>query len=67
VHFKPEQSQFLSPDLHVTIGTIQQTQEAAIVLWVYGHNSRHAPWPAVMLRFMETRWKILALSTRNLI
>ena len=32
VHFKPEQSQFLSPDLHVTIGTIQQTQEAAIVL-----------------------------------
>jgi len=31
VHFKHEQPQILSPDLYVTIGTIQQTEEAANV------------------------------------
>ena len=60
VHFKHEQPQFLSPDAHVTTGTIQQTQEAANVLWVYRHNSWHTAWPTVILRFMETRWKTLA-------
>jgi len=30
-HFKHEQSQAFSPDLHVTIGTIQQTQDTANV------------------------------------
>ena len=48
--------------VHVAIGTIQQTQDAASVLWVYGHNSWHTAWPTVMLRFMETRWKTLVLS-----
>ena len=53
---------------HVAIGTIQQTQDAASVLWVYRHNSWHAAWPTVILRFtrMETRWKTLALSPRKL-
>ena len=37
------------------------------MLWVYRHNSRHADWPTVILRFMETRWKAPALSTRHLI
>ena len=32
VHFKHEQPQVLSPDSHVTIGTIQQKQDAARVL-----------------------------------
>jgi len=31
VHFKHEQQQVLSPDSHVTIGTIQKTQDAAKV------------------------------------
>jgi len=31
-----------SPDSHVTIGKIQQTQDAANVLRVYPYNSRHA-------------------------
>ena len=47
VHFKHERPHILSPDSHVTIGTIHQTQDAASVLWVYRHNSRHAarrPW-----------------------
>jgi len=66
VHFKHRQSQVLSPFSHVTIGTIQQMQDAANVHSVYRHNSRHAAWPTVTLRFMETRWKTLALSTRNL-
>ena len=61
-----EQPQVLSPDSHVTFGTIQQTQDAVNVLWVYRHNSRHAAWPTVILGFMETRWKTLALSTQNL-
>jgi len=34
---------------------------------VYRHNSRHAAWPTVILRFVETRWKTRALSIRNLI
>jgi len=33
---------------HVTIGTIQQTQDAASVLWVYRHNSCHAARPVVL-------------------
>jgi len=66
VHFKHEQSQVLSPDSHVTIGTIQQIQDAAYVHWVYRQNSRHAASPTVILRFVVIRWKTLALSTRNL-
>jgi len=50
----------------VTIGTIQKTQDAASGLWVYRPNSWHAAWPTVILRFMETRWKTLALSSRKL-
>jgi len=50
----------------VTIGTIQQTQDAASVLRVYRHNRWHAAWPTVILRFMETRWKTLALSPPKL-
>jgi len=34
VHFKHEQPQVLSPDSHVTIGIIQQTQDAANVLCI---------------------------------
>jgi len=30
-------------------------------------NCQHAAWPTVILSFMETRWKTLALLTRNLI
>jgi len=47
----------LLPDSHVTIGTIQQTQDATNLLWVYRHTSRHAAWPTVILRFIECRWK----------
>jgi len=47
---------------HVAIGAIQQTQDEAMVLWVSWHNSWHAAWQTVILRFMETRWKTLALS-----
>jgi len=67
VHFKHKQTQVLSPDLHVTIGTIQQTQDAAKVRGVYRHNNWHVAWPTVILRFMETRWKTLALSPLNLV
>jgi len=66
-HFKHKQPQVLSPDSHATIGTIQETQDTTNVPWVWRHNSWHATWPTVVLRFMETRWKTLALSTRNLI
>jgi len=66
-HFKQEQPQVLSADSHVTIGTIQQIQDAAKVLCVYRHNSRHAASPTVILRFMEICWKTLALSPWNLI
>jgi len=67
VHFKHVQPQVLLIESHVAIGTIQQTQDAASVLWVYRHNSRHAAWPTVILRFtrMETGWKTLALSPRK--
>jgi len=37
VHFKHNQTQILSPDSHVTINTIHQTQDAANVLWVWRH------------------------------
>jgi len=66
VHLKHEQPQVLWMESNVTIGTIQQTQDAASVLWVYRHNSWHAAWPTVILRLMETRWKSLSLSTRKL-
>ena len=36
------------------------------MLCVYRHNSRHAAWPTIILRFMEICWKTLALSPRNL-
>ena len=67
MHFKHEQSQVDTLDSHVTIGTIQQTEGTANVLWVDRHNSRHAASPTVILRLMETRWKTLALSPWNLI
>jgi len=70
VHFKHEQSQILSPGSHLTIGTIQQIQDAANVLRalssLYRHNSLHAAGPTVILRFVEIRWKTPALSTQNL-
>jgi len=66
VHFKHEQPQVLLIESHVAISTIKQTQDAASVLWVCRHNSWQAAWPTVILRFMETRWKTLALSTRKL-
>jgi len=62
VHFKHEQPLGLLIESHFAIGTIQQTQDAASVLWVYRHNSWHAPWPTVILRFMETLWMALVLS-----
>jgi len=65
VHFKREQPQVLSPESHVAIGTIRQTQDAANVICVYRHNSWYAAWPTVILRFMETHWETLGLSTRN--
>jgi len=34
---------------------------AANVLWVWRHYSRHGAWPMVILRFIETCWKTLAL------
>jgi len=58
--------QVLLIESHVAIGMIQQTQDAASVLWVYRHNKWHAAWPTLILRFMETRWKTLALSPRKL-
>jgi len=41
VHLKHEQPQVLWIEPHVTIGTIQPTQDAASVLRVYRHNSWH--------------------------
>jgi len=46
--------------------TIHQTQDVVKVHWVRRHYSRHAPWPTVILKFVKTRWKTLALSTQNL-
>jgi len=68
VQFKHEQPQVLFMESHVTIGTIQQTQDAASVLWVYRHNSWHAAWSTVMLMFifMGTRWNTLAWSPQKL-
>jgi len=67
VHIKHDQPQVLSPDSHVAINTIDQTLDATNVLWTWRHYSRHAVWQTVILRSMKTRWKTLALSTRNLI
>jgi len=55
VHFKHKQPQVFSTDLHVTIGMIQQIQDAANTLWVYRPNSRHAAGPTVILGYMKTR------------
>jgi len=66
VHFKHEQPQVLSMESHITIGTIQQTQDSANVLWLYRHNSWHAAWPAVILRFMGTRWQCRPWQMRGL-
>jgi len=52
VHIIHEHPQALLKESHITIGTIQQTQDIASVLLVYGHNSWHAAWPTVILRFM---------------
>jgi len=40
---------------------------AAYVLWVWRKYCWYATWPTVILRFMETSWKTLTLSPRNLI
>jgi len=66
VHFKHNIHKFFFIESNVIIGTIQQTQEAANVLWVYRHNRWHAAWPTLILKFMETRWKALALSSPKL-
>jgi len=42
VHFKHKHPQVLLIESHVTIGTIQQTQDTASVLGVYRHNRWHA-------------------------
>jgi len=57
MHTKHNQPQDLSPNSHVTVDTIHQTQDAVKVCWVCWHNSRHAAWPTVILRFMKTRWR----------
>jgi len=67
VHFKREQSQVLSPDSHVAVGTIHQAQDAANMLSIWRHYCRHVAWPTVILRFMKTRLKTQALLPRNLI
>jgi len=67
VHIKHDQLQDISSNSHLTIDTIHQTQDAVIVIWVCQHYSRQAAWPTVILRYMKTRWKTLALATRNLI
>jgi len=67
VYIKHKQPQVVSPDSRATIDTIHQTQDSTTLLWVWRHYSRHAAWPTVIVIFMETRWKNLALSTRNLI
>jgi len=41
VHFKHKHRQVLLTESNVTIGTIQQTQDAASVLRIYRHNRRH--------------------------
>jgi len=62
VHFKHEQPQVLLLESHVKIGTIQQTQDAANVLWVHRHNSWHASyWDSWKLfgrlwRYHHERW-----------
>jgi len=57
VHFKHEQPQVLSPDSHVTIGTIQQTEEAANVLWVYRlTQGSHCCFFHPYLFFFECIW-----------
>jgi len=45
------------------VSTNTGRSQGALSIW-HRHNSRHAG--KVILRFMETRWKALALSRRNL-
>jgi len=66
VHFKHEHSQVLLIESNVTIGTIKQMQDAASALWLYRRNRWHKAWPTVIMRFIETCWKTLALSPSKL-
>jgi len=66
MHFKQEQPLVLSPNSHVQSVRCSK-HRTTNVLWLYRHNSRHAAWPTVILRFIATRWKTQALSTQNLI
>jgi len=62
VHFTHEQSQVISSDSLVTIGTIQQTQACfAYIDTVVGMRLDQPSYC-----FMEICWKTLALSLRNL-
>jgi len=55
VRFKHEQPQVLSPDSHVTVGTIQQKEEATDVLWVYRLNQvSHCRCPPRSVLFSST-------------
>jgi len=45
---------------HITIGTIQQTQPVCFD-FEYIDTSWHTACPTVILKFMETHWKILGL------
>ena len=63
MHFKHQQPQ-VQPDSLATVGTIQQTQPTCFE-YIDRHNSQldqRSYWDS-----METRWKTLALSTRNFI
>ena len=64
VHFTHEQSQVISPDSLVTIGTIQQTQDAACFAYIDTIVGMRLDQPSY--RFMEICWKNLALSLRHL-
>jgi len=49
VHIKHDQPQDLSPNSHLTIDTIHQTQDAVEVLWVCRRYSRYAAWSTFIL------------------
>jgi len=48
VYIQHNQPQDLSPNSHLTVDTIDQTQDAVNVLWIRRHYSRHAAWPTVI-------------------
>jgi len=53
VHIKHNQPQVLSSDSHLTIDTIHQTQNAANVLGVWRHYSRHSARLVVLNFFVS--------------